>query len=221
MFWATRLTIPDQLQYSSLGVREQTQELASWALGESPRGRFGPAIASTSESDGNESASERDPRTSFESGPRYDSEVIEEEDHVPSIEEVTEPFLSKKQPLPSRRLSSAHRKIDAGRPGRPAIVVDDVEPGEVTETTALLGRSGSRSGNLKYSGRYRWLKYRVGNAIEESWYKLTHPGEWDVKEMSHLTIGAISAVLLGLLLNVLDALSYGRHSMGSTSTLSG
>jgi sulfate permease, SulP family len=200
--------LTDQLHYSSQGVREQTQELASWALGESPKGRFG-TIGTASESDWNES----EPRTSFESGPQLEADSgAEEEDFLPTIETVTDPF-PRKQPLPNRRLSSAQRKQDFARAARPAIVVDDVEPGEVTETSALLGRSRTRSSMYKQEWDFGWLRYKFGDAVESTWQNVTHPAEWDVKEITHVTIGAISAVMLGLLLNVLDALSYGKRTI--------
>jgi SulP family sulfate permease len=39
--------------------------------------------------------------------------------------------------------------------------------------------------------------------------QLKRPERWDVQALLHMSLGAVSAVFLGLLLNVLDALSYG------------
>jgi hypothetical protein len=41
-----------------------------------------------------------------------------------------------------------------------------------------------------------------------------HPARWDVQEMLKTSVGALSAVFLGVLLNLLDALSYGMYLFG-------
>jgi SulP family sulfate permease len=209
--------------YASQGVREQTQELASWALGESPHSRGRQqglgGLGSPSDS-GWEEGSERDNgggRTSFEESLRnfvessdVEEAVVEEaeDEHdeerggfVPTIETVTEEeFLPRKKPLPKGGFGSIKRPA-----ARTGIILDDVEPGEVTETTALLG---GRKRPAKSSG---WLE-RVENmklSVERQFWTATHPGDWNWKNMGHTIVGAVSAVMLGLLLNVLDALSYG------------
>jgi hypothetical protein len=45
------------------------------------------------------------------------------------------------------------------------------------------------------------------------WYRAKHPELWDFNAAFHVSLGAVSAVLLGLLLNILDALSYGKLSL--------
>jgi hypothetical protein len=169
-------------------------------------------VGSASDSDWTESVQgEREPRTSFESSLRgYVESEAEEEDNVPPIERVTHPFVpQKKRPLPRGSLS--RQKPDVGRP----VVVVDVEPGEVTEETALLvGMRARPVQKLGYGWRVEKAWARVEETVRTSWHGLTHPSEWDVREMTQLAIGAVSAVVLGLLLNVLDALSYGEWWSG-------
>ena len=91
----------------------------------------------------------------------------------------------------------------------------------MSEATALLpktrpqGYSTTRypeSGLINWQwtkgkGRGRW------DLIESEWNlfwkRATHPKEWDLQQAASTALGAAAAVFLGLLLNVLDALSYG------------
>jgi sulfate permease, SulP family len=215
--------LADPIQYSSQGVREQTQELASWALGESsPRGRV------LSDSDGEsrgrgESVFSDLERTSFESSR---PEVIEEEEYSPQESTTTmkatsglsDLFRPKKQPLPRTSFTS---RAKAPRPEDhppPDVTVEDVETGEVSETTALLSPRNTREsrdgdyGSHAYRHSWKphkgmWISFR--KSAMSSWDELRRPNRWDIPAMFHSGVGAVSAVTLGLLLNVLDALSYG------------
>jgi SulP family sulfate permease len=103
-----------------------------------------------------------------------------------------------------------------------SIVVEDYDIGEVTETSALLPRarlpSSKRALQYKHtdpgfaeqqrtilSKRWNWLKFATKDALA----KAAHPQDWNVRQASSVAIGAVAAVFLGLLLNILDALSYG------------
>lgn len=209
-------------------MREQTQELASWALGESPRGRGGFSYPSDSDSEsrqrGESARSDRErERTSFES---TRPEVIEEEVVTPEEAETGRPkssgltdlFRPKKQPLPRTSFSSRAKGSRPDVGPAPDIIIDDVEQGEVTETTALLSPRRTRdSATVRYnSSGYRpgWRPHKgilisFRNSITETLGQLKRPERWDVQALLHMSLGAVSAVFLGLLLNVLDALSYG------------
>lgn len=86
------------------------------------------------------------------------------------------------------------------------------------ETTPLLrGGAGQRqdgfegvgkSGRILDPPRHAYSNLRDGATA--FWYGAKHPELWDVNAVVSASLGAVSAVLLGLLLNVLDALSYGK-----------
>jgi hypothetical protein len=103
----------------------------------------------------------------------------------------------------------------------PSVFIDDVDIGETTEASPLLprerlpGRSYSSHqkdtrlpGPLKLHLKSRWakIKYEYRSMV----YTASHPKDWDVKQLVHDGSGAVAAVFLGLLLNILDALSYGK-----------
>jgi SulP family sulfate permease len=103
------------------------------------------------------------------------------------------------------------------------IVVDDYGTGDVTETSALLPRErlpSSKKTPRQYkhtdpgfaeqqrsvlSKRWSWLKFAAKDVLASA----TRPQNWDIRHTSQVVIGAFAAVFLGLLLNILDALSYG------------
>ena len=103
-----------------------------------------------------------------------------------------------------------------------SVVVDDFDAGEVTETSALLPRERlpvhRKSAKYPEQGLaeqpttgvakiWKWYKFSAQEAIR----KVTHPQKWDIPHMWEVGVGAIAAVFLGLLLNILDALSYGTY----------
>jgi SulP family sulfate permease len=221
----------EPIHYSSQGVREQTQELASWALGDSPRGRSGyTALHARSLSDSESDAIRQgEPtisdagRTSFESARpdtiAEESTPEEEPYRAPTTSALTDLFQqAKKKPLPRVSFSTRTKpRPDIG--AAPRISVDDEETGEADEYTALLSPRRTReSGPVlhdshKPTGRWRipkglFLDFR--HSAVDTWEQLKRPERWDVHAIFHITVGAISAVALGLLLNVLDALSYGK-----------
>jgi hypothetical protein len=114
------------------------------------------------------------------------------------------------------------RYADSDQYSTPSVIVDDADDG-VTESTTLLPRARfpGRPATVaqKFSGygeememqfKNRWakLKYASQDVIKS----LSHPKEWNLQEISSVTIGAVAAVFLGLLLNILDALSYGKST---------
>jgi SulP family sulfate permease len=229
-------------QYSSLGVREQTQELASWALGESSSVRTAGHHASASDSmlDGRTpplsvlSDSEHgDTRDSTDS-PRPDitSDVIEEVAE-PVTPERDDPAVQSGQASGLSNLIKDNQaqgrdeeSIGVGsysefdQRSSPSVFIDDVETNEATEASPLLprerlpGRSYSstpKAGdyatprNIHLKGWWTKIKYEYRSMT----YVVSHPQDWNIQEMGRNGMGAVTAVFLGLLLNILDALSYG------------
>ena len=95
-------------------------------------------------------------------------------------------------------------------------MVEDEEEGE-TESTALLAPSTSRGSGYKSIGypERRWSAskstwYKIRESIASTWSHVKHPGSWDIQNIAKGSVGAFSAVFLGVLLNLLDALSYGN-----------
>lgn len=103
----------------------------------------------------------------------------------------------------------------------PGIMVEEaVEPDENTSLLprARLSYSGSYGSDSVYKdtsyverqwvpvkGRLQSIRQRFFNALK----KTSHPKEWDIRHAANAAVGALAAVFLGLLLNLLDALSYG------------
>jgi SulP family sulfate permease len=203
-------------------VREQTQELASWALGDSPRSRSAFPQGYLSD---NESENRRQGASTISEGGRtsLDSarpDIIEEEesssveDHErqnTTVSALTNLFRPKKQPLP-RASFSARAKGTRPAGNGPDIAVEDVDTGEVTEVTALLSPNGTRdpeygAAGPRKSSKGKWDKFQ--SSLNDTWEQVKRPERWDLKAMLAIGMGALSAVFLGVLLNVLDALSYG------------
>ncbi|KAF1817285.1 hypothetical protein P152DRAFT_14463, partial [Eremomyces bilateralis CBS 781.70] len=220
---------PDEpLQFSSEGVRKQTQELASWALGDSP-----------SQPPQLEALFDNDPERSHldvgTSGDSLHPEVIEEES---SQDETSTEGSS----IPKSRLTELIRGEESAA---------QQEPLEQNDRASTRSEVVSRSGRRKDSGETAPLlpKRRVsedastdygtnghGQYVEggeqlkrrekkyPTWGKvkgdvvdvlrtLTEPKRWNGRAMLQKGVMApiktLPAVFLGWLLNVLDALSYG------------
>lgn len=107
------------------------------------------------------------------------------------------------------------------RHSRPSVLIDDVEVGKVTEITPLLPRErlSGRVENTRYQD-YRppnkGFLHRLTNQLsqfkhdtENAFETIVHPRRWDVREALNSGVGMLSAVFLGVLLNILDGLSYG------------
>jgi len=228
-------------------VRDQTEELASWALGES--GSYKSDLPGRSHAVSDPEISVR-PRTGSihsesEQGDRrlsVDSsrpDVIEEVSEPTSPEEIT----PSAHPTARSALSNLIRtsppneledyigaggreeyRDNEGR-GRPRIIVEDTEEQAMHETTPLLGkaRSPAEQGKPHFDepseaeqqfihgkGTLAKVRYFGKRAV----HTISHPKTWDRQAIwRHAVVEpfvAIPAVFLGLLLNILDALSYGR-----------
>jgi SulP family sulfate permease len=223
-------------------VREQTQELASWALGESPNIRPTAHHASASDSvfDG------RTPPLSVLS----DSEHGDTRDSIDStrpdiasdvIEEVAEPVTPEREDPdahPGHTSGLSHLMKDSQAQGRdedsvgvgsytefdqqsgPSVFIADVEPGAVTEASPLLPQErlprptyGSNQKDAGYAPprniHLKGWRVKIKHEYRSMIYAVSHPQEWNIQEMGRTGMGALTAVFLGLLLNILDALSYG------------
>jgi sulfate permease, SulP family len=230
--------MPEPLHYASYGVREQTQELATWALSNSPSSRLHDSSGAVSDSDVDLALrrgsifSELEGRTSTDSARPV---AIEEESEPASPEEIVRDAAS--DPIPAKSRGSALTDLIRGRlrpprdypsvrskssqtetQGNPSILIHD--GAEPSETSALLPRErlsaplgSSRYKNNDYAERQHIPKKGSASRFlyraRELHYELRHPELWDVRLIISTGVGAVSAVLLGLLLNVLDALSYG------------
>ncbi|KAE9979323.1 hypothetical protein EG328_000968 [Venturia inaequalis] len=230
-------------QYASQGVREQTQELASWALGDSNSLRSGSPNpfhnASTSDSEF-ESRPRRYSDSSHGDGRRsMDSarpDMIQEVSEPQSPEDTGDTTEFKPSALsnlirhgspPNGKDSKLlgygtnSRYSDSDQYSTPSVLIDDVSEDGVTERTTLLpterfsGRPISRASKspagygqkmeMQFKSHWAKLKYASRDVAKT----LSHPRQWDMRKVSSVTMGALTAVFLGLLLNVLDALSYG------------
>lgn len=231
-------------QYASQGVREQTQELASWALGDSNSLRSGSPNpfhnASASDSDF-ESRPRRYSDSSHGDGRRsMDSarpDMIKEVSEPQSPEDTGDTTEAQPSALsnlirhgsPSNGKDSKllgygtnSRYSDWDQYSTPSIIVDDGDDDAVTERTTLLpterfsgrpisGASKRPAGygqkmEMQFKNHWAKLKYASRDVVKT----LSHPRQWDLRQVSSVTIGGVAAVFLGLLLNILDALSYGK-----------
>lgn len=196
---------PEPAHYSSQALREETAEVASLAYHENNEDTssedqvYPPAIEEVSE-----------PVTPEEEyGERADMYQI----HVGSdhLEEPVPPM----SPLPAKALpDNVHRHFDD--PFR------DPEDVDADEHTALLPGKRSTPFNEVTEAEAqipdnlpvmrRWRK-KVSTKIRSCGYTVVHPKTWSAKAMwreaVRRPVGLLPAVFLGLLLNILDALSYG------------
>jgi SulP family sulfate permease len=222
----TSHSMSDNPQYSSQGVRERTQELASYALDSAaysqPRRR---ASSAATESIASRPALPID----IEGRPSLDSTgsdlIAEERESGPaSPETVIAPF-------PSNRLPSIGspgfrgRKEEDRQERRYGAAVPDLTVQDTEETPLLpkarLSRTDSqsqRTPSTKDTG-FGSLKSRFMRSLETGREHLAQAGR-SVTNPKNYTRDAVyagataslqmsSAVFLGLLLNILDALSYG------------
>lgn len=169
------MSVLDSVHYSSQGVREQTQELASWALGDTDTFRAGPL--STRHHAASDASLQSRPRLSSLTGDS-DTDVHNVLDpSVPeAIEEVSEPQSpdSQTRDVPAGSHSSAlthmlqtssrdeaedymearrrRENKDTGRNRAPSIVIQDESADEMREDTALLpkARLSERSDKRQY-----------------------------------------------------------------------
>ena len=199
----------DEAHYSSDRLREQTAELASYALSD---------------------------HNSYLGTSRPGSPVPSDDGLPAAIEEVSEPVTPEgSQNDGEPRISALTEMIQAAPPARQDTSEDpDKTPYErpssphgeehrdVDEHTSLLSdRKVSRNyGHLSDIERQRESLHRPKTrwqaplrVLRSCFYTISHPKTWSAKaiykEVVVHPIKVLPAVFLGLLLNILDALSYG------------
>jgi len=210
-------SVSDNPQYSSHGVRERTQELASYALDSASYHsvrRRGSVTDQESIAGRSVLPIDTEGRSSLDSA---GSDFIEE--NIPtSSDTVNGPNRRYRGAHDDRRSPNAHGRLLS--PAPPAVVVQDTEEtpllpkARLSRTEAQAGPKSSRS-----STKPKHLKTRFVETISAGRQRLVHAGR-SVTDPKNYTKDAIytgavasmqtgSAVFLGLLLNILDALSYG------------
>lgn len=221
--------IQEPLQYSSSGVREQTAELSSSFLSDSEMAKqFEPAEDDISPQSvetvrRHEPIAERsEPVTPDES-----------QEHPPVAPENIADMLAETPPPETAGLlpSPFSRQYGLRRPSEsiPNVVVSNEDAEDPTERTALLprarisayrkrsnasepdveGQTGYKSGAWNGTGHQYPSLRKLGDRAR----KAVNPKSWDTVAMFNSVIyrpaTMVPAVFLGLLLNLLDALSYG------------
>lgn len=214
----------DAVQYSSSGVREQTAELSSSFLSDSEISRhFSPDRGSMSTGVGQ---------------PRTHNTIEETSEPVSPAGSDPPPVKASEisKGLRKQALEDGPRSEDSGTssPLVPEVVVTDGNEPEVGETTPLLPRERLPA--------YRKVRPEPDDDTEElsvrykpsSWNRIGHhypklkgfraklqhainPKTWDYRILAQKVIvepvSMLPAVFLGLLLNLLDALSYGISTL--------
>lgn len=205
----------DPAQYSSSAdLRDQTAELAAFALSDNAS-HLGssPRSASPVSDDGYPNAIQEvsEPVTPEDS----------EHDHPgdPTVSELTALIQSSAEQEEGQQTNDAS-KITQDHPASSTMV--DTEPAQPDEQTALLGdRKASiqygqlsdveRQSSDKSGLRHKWRT--SAQRARSCWYTITHPKTWNPRAIYREAIvhpvSLFPAVFLGLLLNILDALSYG------------
>ena len=246
--------LPEPLQYSSSGVREQTAELSSSFLGESDHLRSAqPSNRYSQDSAAN--------RKSFDSisSPRHSVELAHNRKSIDSesslidderlqrgqtrpevIQEQSEPVSPEAAPshLPEMLWNedAQHEDQLRKRPRPyshvPSLVISEADGEGANEDSPLLSGSGSVSlyktldgaqedGDIERQTLPRvksWQKLQhaypsLRKLAFDTYHVASHPKEWDTKQLFKNIIvkpaSVMPSVFLGLLLNLLDALSYG------------
>ncbi|KAL9092337.1 MAG: hypothetical protein Q9165_004511 [Trypethelium subeluteriae] len=231
--------------YSSQGVRDQTAELASWALSDPNTLRTGASEyrrPSISDPRGSETWFGRSSRSSFSEGPSDPMDPLSLARHD-TIQEVSEPVSPAQNSSPSQtppqssaltemlRNSPPQKYSDEQQPqSSPEVVVEDADAQDANERTRLLGH-GHTNGNhpMQYSskndleGQVAVKRRRLDRLHKllpdakrhgmSAFRTATNPKLWTPHSLWHEailpTVQTIPSVILGLLLNILDALSYG------------
>lgn len=205
------------IQYASYGVREQTAELSSSLLGNEDFPVARPASRSRSHLD--------------RPAARFDLHERSAEAAPEVIEEISEPSTPDREVAVFRTFnddpSDIHGLNDSFPPLEPTEYEEEesFEDSFTTEASPLLGkprRSSSLNKTLSRQsadgitiageGRKR-VPRRSLIATMTSFTPLPLTGEWSLRSVTKTMllqpIAALPAVFLGLLLNLLDALSYG------------
>lgn len=222
----------DTPEYSSQGLRDKTQELSMHALSES--GSFRSPSLLARRLDGAGSPRGRRPQDlahdTFDSDGGRDSldlpsaEIIQEESEPSSPEPLRE--------VPSGRLSRPVSSAAAvnGEPHHDPRRSTDDRRG-LSETSSLLpnkrskpGRSYGATNGADVEDQRQGLRLRpakfwhgisdAAHSATAGFHRATSPKSWDKKAIFQTAVvepvSSLPAVFLGLLLNVLDGLSYGR-----------
>ncbi|KAF2722595.1 hypothetical protein K431DRAFT_244621 [Polychaeton citri CBS 116435] len=220
-------------QYSSAGVRQQTAELSSSFLSDSDTARFLDKPLSPR----NSGEQQRD-RSNPSPRPRHESIAEQSEPASPrdptdegaAQSGLTQMLHSTPVARPHRASAApAGRKVGQDQVSVPTVVVHGEEQPE-TETTPLLSNRG-RSSHPKQTyggddedveaqsedlpGSWDLLdhKYPSWEGIKHKIGRASNPTNWDGRKIMRKAIVepvfTIPAVFLGVLLNLLDGLSYG------------
>ncbi|KAJ5730026.1 uncharacterized protein N7483_004534 [Penicillium malachiteum] len=225
-FYHRSINTTDPAHYASDGVREQTAELATYGLSlnkKPSRGRTSLPLSldlfqerrfpNVSQ---NEIASSSDPVA---------EEAIEESEIAPEQSPVVSSALTDMIRQPDPRFEDDHTKsITEIEPFPPLPTIHDEPEPRDTERTSLLSKTRSKSphhyGSLDDIENQGGVASRTSNPLAKGLATLAtysrtiaNPKSWDRgviwREGVVQPISLLPAVLLGLLLNILDALSYG------------
>ncbi|KAM0723209.1 hypothetical protein Q7P37_001409 [Cladosporium fusiforme] len=219
--------IQEPLQYSSSGVREQTAELSSSFLGDSEMAKhFEPEEDISPQSV--ETVRRHEP-IAERSEPVTPDESFE---HPPLPTDIADMLANAPPPETAGLMPSPFSKQQGlRRPSEsiPDVIVSNEEVEEPTERTALLprarisadrkrsnatepdveGQTGQKTGAWNSTGH----QYPSIRTLGDRALKAVNPKSWDASAMFNNVIyrpaTMVPAVFLGLLLNLLDALSYG------------
>ncbi len=235
------------MQYSSHGVREQTAEIASWALSDAGSVRSGsspqrPHASARWPSEATEigssigATSEEDVRTPRDSNDSSRPAPIEEISEPVSPQSVRSSYhLPRESALAQLIRNSPPQEIggfseeaieDEVDNSLPATPSNDRSILQVNEQTSLLGKNNQHTANTIHDiegqtlGRNEsypslaralgWPKKFVPHRIRT----VINPKAWTAKDIWKRGLiesaRCVPAVILGLLLNILDALSYGQ-----------
>ena len=223
----------DTPQYASHGVRERTQELAAYALDAESFHENDPHHRAYTDSEigSNRRAGLVSPGQYGSIGRRsldsYATDAIEEESEPTSTPETVrgETQDESAQSYFDYPVQPQNDARDRGKPSTsslPQVFVEDAQDSQNTERTPLLPKSRtpgkdsqrqlSRSTSSQLTLPVKESFVRSRDHVVHFWHTLSNPKTY-TKEAAlsgaMSSVQVLSAVFLGLLLNVLDALSYG------------
>ena len=201
----------DQGQYSSDGLRDQTAELASFALSDNNSSLLGSSLPGSEYpfDDGHPEAIAEVSEPVSPQGSDYEADA--------SVSALTN-MLQNTPPDEDQQPSDDMDKTLVDRPTS-SLANEDVEADE--RTSLLAGRKASAAyGDLAdLEQQHKRRKHRkpkwavLMERARSCGYTLTHPKTWSAaavyREAVVHPVKLLPAVFLGLLLNILDALSYG------------
>ena len=220
----------DPAQYSSVGLRDQTAELASLALSDQNFGDYSPSVGSSLdlEGEGESTLPEAIEEVSEPTTPEFEPEG----DFVPVYESTLTQIIQRSSVSPEQQISSDTRQepVDGHDSKRRSHRhdADDLDEDEnASERTRLLHKyqaepaaivrdRGDDPESLKTNqissgaaATLRLLRSKTRSCV----HTLSNPKTWHPKaiwqELVMHPLRLVPAVFLGLLLNILDALSYG------------